>query len=194
MVSHDIACFTLSPPEFQLGICSGNTKKMYLNESLKTAGLAPLRRADGGTAMTAERMASNSLRNIQRVHAGPIISPVAGRTDHIPMNVASGSYVIPADIVSGVGQGNTAAGHQVLSHMFRTGPYGMAPSSKKGFARGGAVPIMAAGGEHVLTPEQVALLGGGDLKSGHEALDAWVVHERAKINKEQKKLPGPAKD
>ena len=33
-------------------------------------------------------------------HVGPIQSHVAGRTDHLPMHVKSGSYVIPADIIS----------------------------------------------------------------------------------------------
>lgn len=168
----------------------------------------PLKAAGGGLGATPwwERSAA---RNLQ-VHSGPINSPVAGRTDHIPMHVASGSYVIPADIVSGIGQGNTASGHQVINTMFRSGPYGNGMSSVKTakapmahlgsparpmhFADGGAVPIMAAGGEHVLSPDQVALVGGGDIVNGHEALDAWVEFERKKINKEQKELPGPATD
>ena len=39
-----------------------------------------------------------------KIHEGPIHSPVAGRTDHLPMNVSSGSYVIPADIISSMGE------------------------------------------------------------------------------------------
>ena len=35
----------------------------------------------------------------EKLHVGPIHSPVAGRTDHLPMHVPSGAYVIPADIV-----------------------------------------------------------------------------------------------
>lgn len=171
-------------------------------------------KAFGGSAMEESRMAGNSLKNIQQQanHAGPINSTVAGRTDHIPLNVASGSYVIPADIVSGMGQGNTAAGHQILGKMFGSSPYGGAAAKpikaarppKMQFADGGlapsvpeespSVPIMAAGGEHVLTPDDVALIGGGDVAHGHEVLDAWIVHERKRINKEQKKLPGPARD
>lgn len=154
--------------------------------------------------------AKNAQRSLQ-VHSGPINSPVAGRTDHIPLHVASGSYVVPADIVSGLGEGNTAAGHNVIKTMFHSDPYGLAPKSMPGaqphipkvnltpptpqkFANGGAIPIMAAGGEHVLTPEQVAMAGAGDINHGHEVLDEWVKHQRKKINTEQKKLPGPAKD
>jgi len=33
-----------------------------------------------------------------KLHTGPIHSPVAGRTDHLPMHVPAGSYVIPADL------------------------------------------------------------------------------------------------
>lgn len=170
-------------------------------------------KAFGGSASSENWLAHSALRGMQQNHAGPINSSVAGRTDHIPLNVASGSYVVPADIVSGLGQGNTAAGHQIINKMFHSGPYEGALGStsraarptvprlnlsprppKLAFADGGSVPIMAAGGEHVLIPAQVAQIGGGDLKHGHEILDAWIKHERNKINKEQKKLPGPAKD
>ena len=64
----------------------------------------------------------NELRNL--AHTGPIASPVGGRTDHLKMNVPGGSHVVPADIVSGIGQGNTANGHAILSKMFSGGPYG----------------------------------------------------------------------
>ena len=57
-------------------------------------------------------------------HAGPIHSPVAGRTDHLPMNVKSGSYVIPADIISAMGEGNTMAGFEVAKSIFEQPLYG----------------------------------------------------------------------
>jgi hypothetical protein len=43
---------------------------------------------------------------------------VAGRTDHLPMHVASGSYVIPADIISAMGEGNSMAGFKVAKNIF----------------------------------------------------------------------------
>lgn len=46
----------------------------------------------------------------EKTHTGPIHSAVAGRTDHLPVEVPSGSYVIPADVISGMGEGNTVAG------------------------------------------------------------------------------------
>jgi hypothetical protein len=126
-------------------------------------------------------------------HVGPIHSPVAGRTDHLPMHVPSGSYVIPADIVSALGEGNTMAGFKYLNHVF--GPRGGAPN---GYAQGGdvgpLVPIIAAGGEYVIHPMAIEELGGGDLDTGHRSLDDFVKTFRAKTVKTLKSLPGPAKD
>ena len=126
-------------------------------------------------------------------HVGPIRSDVAGRTDHLPMHVPSGSYVIPADIISGLGEGNTAAGFKTFNRMMN--PYGGIP---KAYAAGGGVqeqvPIIAAGGEYVIAPEVVAAIGGGDMDKGHRELDAFVKKMRANLIKTLKKLPGPKKD
>ncbi len=116
-------------------------------------------------------------------HVGPIHSPVAGRTDHLALDVPSGSYVIPADIVSGLGQGNTASGMEVLRRMF--------PHSEE--VKGKTTPIMAAGGEFVISPQDVTLKGKGDINHGHAILDSWVKLERKKLQKTLAKLPGPSK-
>ncbi len=113
---------------------------------------------------------------------GPLHSTVAGRTDHLAIDVPAGAYVIPADVVSGLGEGNTAAGQQVLQRMFPT---------KR--ATGGNVPIMAAGGEHVIHPDAVKVVGGGDINKGHSILDKWVVSQRKHIVKTMQKLPGPSR-
>lgn len=126
-------------------------------------------------------------------HVGAIRSAVAGRTDHLPMHVPSGSYVIPADIVSGLGEGNTEAGFKVMGRMIN--PYGGVP---KAYAAGGGVqeqvPIIAAGGEYVISPETVAAIGGGDMDLGHRELDEFVKKMRQKLIKTLKKLPGPKKN
>jgi len=128
-----------------------------------------------------------------RSHVGPIRSDVSGRTDHLPMHVPSGSYVIPADIISGLGEGNTAAGFKAMNRMIN--PYGGIP---KAYASGGGVqeqvPIIAAGGEYVIAPETVAAIGGGDMDVGHRELDDFVKKMRANLIKTLKKLPGPKKD
>lgn len=56
--------------------------------------------------------------------AGLLQSEIPGRTDHIPVSVASGAYVIPADVVSGLGEGNSLAGARILNHALGIGPYG----------------------------------------------------------------------
>jgi len=177
-----------------------------------------LPRADGGKAGPTPEVTTDV------THEGPIHSSVAGRTDHLPMHVASGSYVIPADIISSLGEGNTMAGFKVMKRAilsmkgtpykseglpYRSGapygahglPYGAgdAPygAEMPGKARGGStglVPIVAAGGEYVIPPEDVTELGEGDIDLGHKILDEFVLKARAKTIKTLQKLPGPARD
>ena len=122
--------------------------------------------------------------------SGLIKSVVPGRTDKHPMRVASGSYVIPADVVSHLGQNNTLAGAKFLKRKFGGG-------GAIQFANGGEVPvpvdIIAAGGEFVLSPEQVAAVGKGDLKKGHNALDKMVLDTRKHHIKTLRKLAPPKK-
>ena len=139
------------------------------------------------------------------LHVGPIHSGVAGRTDHLPMHVPSGAYVIPADIISGMGEGNTVAGFKVAksifsSHFYGSGspygasglPYGMpAPKAAGGEA---TVPIVAAGGEYVISPHEVTAIGKGNMDDGHKILDHFVTQYRSKLVKTLKALPGPKKN
>ncbi len=155
-------------------------------------------------------------RNIS--HTGPIISSVGGRTDHHSINVPSGSYVMPADSVSHLGQGNTLNGMQILRNMFGSPmkmPHGAGPPrtaaprslmprtpglgmSSAGGSRGDAhvgkpVPIMAAGGEFIIQPHIVQRIGGGNMDRGHKILDHWVLSLRKKHIQKLKGLPPPAK-
>lgn len=165
---------------------SGRPQKQAIAIALDTARKA---RATGGTMPAMKPMAPAT--NTTKVHIGPIHSPVAGRTDHLPMHVPSGSYVIPADIVSSLGEGNTMAGFRAVKMMFKGAPYG---AHAEGGSVGEPVPIVAAGGEYVLTPDEVMWAGGGDLDVGHRALDKWITDTRSELIKTLKKLPGPRKD
>ena len=143
-----------------------------------------------------------------RLFSGPIHSPVAGRTDHLPMHVHSGSYVIPADIISAMGEGNTMAGFKAARRIFggtpygRTGnvygatsaPYGMEMPHKAHGGEVSPVPIVAAGGEYVIHPRDVIRIGNGSLDRGHQELDKFVKKMRRKTIKTLQKLPGPKKD
>ena len=63
----------------------------------------------------------------------------------------------------------------------------------RGEGRAGAVPILAAGGEFIISPSDVLRVGNGDAKHGHEVLDSWVKANRKKHISTLKGLPGPAK-
>lgn len=165
---------------------------------------APEAKARGG-------MTTTKVEGAVMPHSGPIHSQVAGRTDHLPMHVKSGSYVIPADIISAMGEGNTMAGFRQAKRVFGGSPYQqnspepyeqgataygaeMPTKAEGGEITDDLVPIVAAGGEYVITPEEVVAIGKGDLDSGHKILDAFVKKTRAKTIDTLKKLPGPKKD
>jgi len=107
----------------------------------------------------------------------------------VPIEVPEGAYVLPADHVSSLGEGNTANGLAILEEMFGDGGEPLRPQEPG--AKG--VPIMAADGEYVISPEKVAEIGGGDIDAGHKILDEWVVENRKNHIKTLSKLPGPAK-
>ena len=170
---------------------SGRPQKQAIAIALNTARQSRAKRDLGGETVTTTTQTMGAPKS-PKMHVGPIHSPVAGRTDHLPMTVPSGSYVIPADIVSSLGEGNTMAGFKIIREMFKGMP------GEQAFASGGAtappVEIIAAGGEYVLDPMTVSHIGGGDLDSGHRELDGFVKSMRAKTIKTLKKLPGPRRD
>lgn len=159
-----------------------------------------------------------------KIHTGPIHSSVAGRTDHLPVHVPSGSYVIPADIISALGEGNTSAGFKIMRRVFggvpygagaapyghKGGPYGAgsAPYNQAGGPYGAQLPgghaaggktgndvkVVVAGGEYTLTPDEVRWAGNGDMDCGHRVLDDFIKQARAKTVDTLKKLPGPRHD
>ena len=126
----------------------------------------------------------------------------AGRADHVPVSVRANSYVIPADVVSALGQGNSIAGAHALSAMFKMGPYGtpavgMPHATKTHLADGGTAgpttDIAISDGEFTVPPEKIADIGGGNIDRGHNVLDAFVKHVRKNNIKTLRKLPGPKK-
>ena len=171
--------------------------------------------AGGGVSPPfAERFAARQI-----FHEGFLHSNVPGRTDKLPISVAGGAYVLPADHVAALGQGNSLAGANIVNKMFKMGPYGSSlgglhsaaakqphlnlaapkpPSQGKlpHFAHGGEshhVPIIAAGGEIVIPPDKI-IARFGDLAKGHKALDKWVISTRKKHVKTLKNLKPPKQD
>lgn len=123
-----------------------------------------------------------------KIHKGPIHSNVAGRTDHLPMHVESGSYVIPADIISAMGEGNSMAGFKVAKTIFDLPAFWKSKNSNE---KDSGVAIIAAGGEYVVTPQEVERIGKGDIDVGHKILDHFIKTFRKKTIKTLSKLPGP---
>lgn len=127
------------------------SKKQIIDAAMRTA------RATGG-----------------KVHKGAIHSTVAGRTDHLPMHVASGSYVIPADIISAMGEGNSMAGFKVAKDIFsrdnanitKGTPYGGADDITSG------TPYGESGMPYDASAPQKA--GGGAADSGQAAARSTV--------------------
>ena len=123
---------------------------------------------------------------------GLLHSAVSGRTDHLPINVRHGSHVIPADVVSGFGEGNSLAGARNLDSIMRGLPNEFSRGGDTS-SHGGHTPILAAGGEYIVTPEKVRAIGGGDQKKGHDTLDKFILDVRKKTAKAMLKLPPPKK-
>lgn len=154
-------------------------------------------------------------------HPGGFINSAgAGRHDSLPLSVPADSHVIPADVVSGLGQGNSLHGAGMLDSMFHSGPWGTKaiqshsaikmpkarPPRPPHFARGGepTTSIDAAGGEYIVRPEAVAEKGRvakaagyhrskSDMDAGHDVIDKFIVSARRHIVKTMKRLPGPVK-
>lgn len=179
-----------------------------MGKQLMASGGA-LERAGGGFSMQKAPSLSPSWQTKsedRRLHVGPVLSNVPGRTDNHQVRVPSSSYVLPAAHISSLGQGNTLAGMSMVTKMF--GNPGMprivhgpgAPKPRmRGLADGGSPeqgygePISCdiSGGEYVLSPEQI-INRFGDIDTGHKALDRWVMETRKKEIATQRRLPPPA--
>jgi hypothetical protein len=171
----------------------------------------------GPTGATAGSMSLQQGRRSIYHPGGFIHSGVAGRTDALPLAVPADSHVIPADVVSGIGEGNSLNGGRLLDQIFHAGPWGAkaiqtTPAARGvSLARGGhgdrVTEILAAGGEYVVRPEAVARYGGAarrrdpkrhgrksDITAGHDAIDDFILRARRHVIATTRKLPGPVKN
>jgi hypothetical protein len=206
----DQSPFTNQPSGPSASSVRPNPKASYDPRTGKVSGFA------SGGFQSFNPMKAMSIGLSRDASRGLLKSEVPGRTDHINTNVPQGAYIIPADVVSGIGQGNTDAGGAILGKLMTRGPYNMnlqrskagsragPRHSSKGFipkmpfAAGGMArqpgkptPIAAAGGEFVVDPAHVRNLGHGDLDLGHNILDKFIELMREKHIATLKKLPPP---
>ena len=191
---------------------AGHPQNQAIAAAMRNARQYGARKAAGGfTPPFAERMAAR-----QAFHEGFLHSAVPGRTDKLPISVSGGAYVLPADHIAALGQGNSIAGANIVNKMFKMGPYDTSPSPQhaakapgaahlnltpktpalkpgQGLARGGTgkpTDIIAAGGEMTIPPHKI-IEKYGDLDYGHKAMDQWVVDTRKEHIKTLKHLKPP---
>jgi hypothetical protein len=118
---------------------SGIAFKSGIAAPKPTMRMPGLRRADGGG------IPDHPLSPV----IGAINTPTPGRADAHPTHVPPGSYVMPADVVSAIGEGNTAAGQQMLAKMF--------------------LPLQAQGGQQIALMGQRAPFGATGAPYGAQA-------------------------
>lgn len=184
---------------------AGHPQNQAVAAALSNARKYGAHKAAGGfTPPMGQSIAARGL-----MHQGFLHSAVPGRTDKLPITVGGGAYVLPADHLAAVGQGNSLAGAHIVNKMFGMGPFGTpaspmhagrAPQPRlRGRAAGGAAgagkptPIIAAGGEMVIPPDKI-IAKFGDLQKGHKALDQWVLNTRKKHVHTLKHLKPPKQD
>jgi hypothetical protein len=157
------------------------SKASIIDHGFKHGG--KIARAYGGELTTAVDV---DPKRAPDLHTGPIHSSVAGRTDHLPMHVPSGSYVLPADIVSAMGEGNTMAGFKQVQRIFGGAPYGGGkgpygrptkgipyggggiPYGQSGGPYGAKMPHRADGGRDAGGPVPIVAAGGEYVLAPHE--------------------------
>lgn len=145
---------------------------------------------------------------------GYLHGATAGRADALKGTALSDSYILPAEEIAGLGEGNSLMGARVIQSMLGSGPHGIPqerghagrgpphpPSVPREYqAKGGGVQhggqsqtkVALSHGEFSLTPEQVRdKFGDGDLKRGHRVLDLFVQELRKRHIKELKGLEPP---
>lgn len=192
---------------------AGKSYPQSLAIALSTQDRARQPRAAGGGLSSSPsfeiRNAARSLGEDQYHPGGMIGGTGAGRTDRVPLAVAADSFVLPADVVSGMGQGSSLAGAKIMDGILSSGPYGVPlPRGRRAdggnTSDGGLSHVLVASGEYLVPRHKVEELGhrmraGGkskartNLAAGHDALRSMVDRVRAHQKKFLAAAPKPKK-
>ena len=116
-------------------------------------------------------------------HEGLIRGRTPGRADKVHIQVIDGSYVVPADCVSGLGDGNTEAGASRLHTLFVV--EGDLPQPIV------VVDVKVAAGEWVCRPDRLIIKFKGTLAEALDRMDEWVIEQRREHIKALTELPPP---
>jgi hypothetical protein len=125
----------------------------------------PQRLANGG------KVSSTKNDSKRATVTGYIDSKTGGVSDKLAYNAGKDSYVLPADVVSGLGDGNSNAGAKILDDKYKD----RAKTPSKA-----TVPVKLSGGEYVIHPSAVKRAGGGNIDKGLDHFDSLVHRVRAR--------------
>jgi hypothetical protein len=213
-------------------------RKQKASQGLAPSLPGPIPRARGGRAMFAKAVrlakqgggpAALPLTGFPGEGArgatfqGPIRSHIAGRTDRHELDVPGGAYVIPSDVNSIAGEGNSEAGFEVFRLMMQHGPKGehgaikgasLPPLQLKGpvmkhakmtghgkhqQSQGGVDedhggPVpIVAAGGEIVIPPEMIIHKFGSLDHGHKLLDGLIKTIREEEIERLKHAPPPKK-
>ena len=102
------------------GVLGGGGENMFSRGAVPGFAHGGLVQTNGyarGGLTKGSNLAAINMPAVRAPGAHLINSAVPGRTDRIPMRARTGSFVIPADVVSGLGEGNTMAGAKMWGEM-----------------------------------------------------------------------------
>lgn len=130
------------------------------------------------------KFANGGVVNGGHIHEGGVRGRTRGRQDALAVSVPPGAYVIPADVVAALGEGNSEAGMAALEERFGNGAGG---NPARRCADGGSVPILISDGEFVISPESVERAGGA------RVIDRFVLRTRKAFARHLGRLMPPNK-
>ena len=110
--------------------------------------------------------------------------------------ISKGGFVVPADVVSALGNGSTDAGLRALNKKLAATPIkgnGDGLSDSIPTSIDGKQPARVADGEAYISPQIVAKIGGGDAKKGAKKLYAMMdrIRQQAHGKKSQQRRVNP---
>ena len=110
--------------------------------------------------------------------------------------ISKGGFVVPADVVSALGNGSTDAGLRALNKKLAATPIkgkGDGLSDSIPTSIDGKQPARVADGEAYISPQTVAKIGGGDAKKGAKKLYAMMdrIRQQAHGKKSQQRRVNP---
>ena len=149
--------------------------------------------------------------------SGYLHGATAGRADALKGTAASDSYILPAEEIAGLGEGNSLMGARVIQSMLNSGPHGIpqerqragrglphppsAQEPREFQAKGGGVQhhegqpttkVALSHGEYSMSPEEVMrFTGQKDRASAMRVMDLFTMELRKRHIKDLKGLKPP---